>query len=101
MLGSWILGEQPSYHHLRTVLDVMGFQVWKKLALNGSKRGRRVYTSCFVVAKMEIPGRMTRYTVPKSESGPLLRSRFALLLPMLTPPPFFVFLPPFPLPMRP
>ncbi len=31
--------------HLRSVLDVMGFQVWKKLALNGSKRGRRVYTS--------------------------------------------------------
>ncbi len=29
---------------LRNVLDVMGFQGWKKLALNGPKRGRRVYS---------------------------------------------------------
>lgn len=33
------------YDHLRTVLDVMGLQVRKKRASNGSKRGRRVYTS--------------------------------------------------------
>jgi hypothetical protein len=29
---------------LRNVLDVMGFQGWKKLALDGSKKTRRVYS---------------------------------------------------------
>jgi hypothetical protein len=32
--------------------------VWKKLALNCSKRGRRVYTCLTQVAKMEILGEL-------------------------------------------
>jgi hypothetical protein len=42
------------------VLDVLAFQAREKLAFNGSKRGRRVYTSYCVVAKMEIPVKSER-----------------------------------------
>jgi hypothetical protein len=37
-------GRKGQNDHLRRVLDVMGLQVWKKLGLNASERGRRMYT---------------------------------------------------------
>jgi hypothetical protein len=42
-LGVTVAGGKGLNDSLRCVLDVMDFQVWKKLALNGSKRGRWVY----------------------------------------------------------
>jgi hypothetical protein len=40
--------------HLRSVLEGMGLNGGKKLALNGPKGGRREYTRCFRLGRMEI-----------------------------------------------
>jgi hypothetical protein len=47
-------GPSEGQDHLRRVLDVMELKGGTKLALNGSKRGKRVYTLLCREARMEI-----------------------------------------------